>query len=302
MNAGLSFFSGDGPACAALLCTQGHSAEFCCYRCYFRGSKAPHSNDAYYFLGHPRDNRLEMRSPASCDADCQRIGSRLPGASSRSVRTVQSHRGTKGRPGLTDVILGGNPYESTLHDGAHAIKNFSMLAFQLLLGLKKPTRPAAVDPVFASHSGKITEYEQKMTLWRRDCKAHDRWKLPRGSLRKALFRWQHTGAPKNVIDPKSPPWNNIKSFYMANWMALLPFFGFLFADLLKDDSREEFRCINQVFQDFVLLCRCASHTLLCCAKFYFSVGMQSNATPLPRTRLTCGFICDFVNVYSPGIA
>ena len=141
VNAGLSFFSGDGPACAALLCTQGHSGEFNCYRCYFQGRKAAHSNDGYYFLGHANNNRLEMRSPPSCEADHRNANGRILGAPSRSGR-VEAHRGTKGRPGLTDVILGGDPYESTLHDGAHAIKNFCMMTFQLLLGLKRPNRPA----------------------------------------------------------------------------------------------------------------------------------------------------------------
>ena len=247
VNAGVSFFSGDGPACALLLRTQGHSGEFCCYRCYFRGRKMPHSNDAYYFHGHATNNCLDMRSPASCARDLAHVSSP---ANSKGVST---YRGTKGRPGMTDVILGGDPYVSTLHDGAHAIKNFCMMVFQLLLGLKKPKRPAPIAPASPLDATKVNEYEKKMTLWRRDCNTHDRWKLPRGHLRKALFRWQHTGAPKAIIDPKSPPWNNIKSFYMANWMAMIPFFGFLFADLFT--SIHDFECINAVFQDLVLLSR-----------------------------------------------
>ena len=137
-----------------------------------------------------------------------------------------------------------------------AIKNFCMMTFQLLLGLKRPNRPAPLNNAFAMDIAKIQESEQKLMLWRQDCAAHDRWKLPRGHAVKAMHRWQHTGAPKSMIDPNSPPWSNIKSFYMSNWIAFLPFFGFLFTDLFPNESRAEFNCINAVFQDFVLLCRC----------------------------------------------
>ena len=227
VNAGVSIFSGDGPALSAVLGCQGHSALFGCYRCYTE-SRSVQFGSGHYFAHNP-DCQLHMRSPVECENDCR---FQLP------------FRGTANRPRLTDVILGGDPYKAAIHDGAHAIKNFGVLLFGLITGGTVPQKPKPRTPPkpqqypppdpkdkkalkdakirAAEHVEKARtiarDNESRVAQWKEDCQAHTRWILSREAQSIAKARWRNTGAPKEIIDPKNSPYDFYKTYIISDWM------------------------------------------------------------------------------------
>lgn len=266
VNAGIGFFSGDGPALSAVLGCQGHNGLYGCYRCYTQSQSVPFGSGHYF--AHNPDHHLDLRSPSECAKDCNQF--QLP------------FRGTTGRPGLTDVILGGDPYKASIHDGAHSIKNFGVLLFGLILGnnvpqkpklreLTKQDEPVDNEAVVANHAAAkkkareaqkaasvkekqlAKENAQRLQQWTKDCNAHARWILPKNAQAIARARWKLTGAPKTHINADSSPYDYYKSFSISDWMKFLPFFAFLHEGLFEDDGL--FLFLVGLCNAFVRLCR-----------------------------------------------